>query len=123
MDGDVKTKWCYLHDGRPLQWQVQLAAPRVVTAYSFTSANDVPNRDPKEWKWEGSVDGSQWTLLDHRKNQSPFPSRFLKKRYTFENAQPYTFYRLTLLANQGDAIYQFAEVELEGINNIEHNNE
>lgn len=118
VDGDLNTKWCYEHHGRPLQWQVQLATPRVVTAYSFTSANDVPNRDPKEWKWEGSVDGTQWTLLDHRENQPIFPARFHKKTFPFENAQPYTFYRLTLLANQGDGLYQFAEVELEGINHI-----
>lgn len=118
VDGDINTKWCYVHHGRPLQWQVELSTPSVVTAYSFTSANDVTKRDPKEWKWEGSVDGTQWTLLDHRENQPIFPARCHKKIFHFENDQPYTFYRLTLLANQGDGHYQFAEVELEGINHI-----
>ena len=118
VDGDLKTKWCYVHHGRPMQWQVQLAAPQGVSAYSFTSANDVPKRDPKEWKWQGSSDGVNWTLLDHRKNQLPFPTRLSKRSYTFENTKSYTFYRLTLLANQGDGHYQFAEIELEGINNI-----
>ncbi|WDE99423.1 GDSL-type esterase/lipase family protein [Lentisphaera profundi] len=118
VDGDLKTKWCYVHHDRPLQWQVQLPAPRVVRAYSFTSANDVPKRDPKEWKWHGSMDGVNWNLLDHRKNQPPFAKRLSKRSYTFKNTQVYTFYRLTLLANQGDGHYQFAEIELEGIKNI-----
>ena len=97
---------------------MQLTAPRVVNAYSFTSANDVPKRDPKEWQWHGSIDGVNWTLLDHRKNQLPFPTRLSKRSYTFENTKAYTFYRLTLLTNQGDGHYQFAEIELEGIKNI-----
>lgn len=118
VDGDLKTKWCYVHHGRPLQWQVQLPTPRVVSSYSFTSANDMPKRDPKEWKWQGSMDGVQWTLLDHRKNESPFPKRLFKRSYSFENTQAYTFYRLTLLANQGDGHYQFAEIALERIKNI-----
>ncbi|NII26654.1 hypothetical protein HB364_16315 [Pseudoflavitalea sp. X16] len=80
--------------------EIQSAVPAIVTRYTITSANDVPERDPKNWKLAGSNDGVNWAILDSQVNQS-FASRFLTKTYTIDsNATLYTYYRLTITANE-----------------------
>lgn len=102
----------YYQSGRKALWvQYRSTIPAIVTRYTITSANDVPERDPKDWNLAGSDDGSTWTTLDTRANET-FPSRFLKKTYSFENTTPYTYYRLTITNNNGHAGTQFAEWEL-----------
>ena len=38
----------------------------MLTAYSITTANNVPDRDPVRWRLEGSGDGITWRVLDDR---------------------------------------------------------
>ena len=45
------------------------------TKYQLTSAEDVPGRDPRTWKLEGSADGKAWTLLDEHKDEPVFAKR------------------------------------------------
>ena len=47
--------------------------------------------------------------------RQPFPGRKQVQSFTFENGTPYRFYRLTLLANHGDGLYQLSEIDLKGI--------
>ena len=55
-DGDPATKW--LAD-TPTSWaQYTLDAPATVVKYALTSANDAPERDPRDWALEGSADGN-----------------------------------------------------------------
>jgi hypothetical protein len=54
IDGNAETKWCIIHEGRPVVWQCDAGTNGVTTrAYRFTSAEDVPGRDPQTWKLEG----------------------------------------------------------------------
>ncbi len=115
VDGNVGTKWCVPHEGRPVEWFVKLEEPIAVKEYRFTSANDVPARDPREWKWEGSLDGKTWVQLDYRDQQEPFPERQQERAFAFENSAPYRYYRLTLLTNQGDGLFQLSEIALSGV--------
>ncbi|WP_334152138.1 glycosyl hydrolase family 95 catalytic domain-containing protein [Microbacterium sp.] len=114
-DGSADSKWCI--DGPPTEvvWQAQLADPSVVSAYSLTSANDVPARDPQDWRFEGSADGSDWVTLDER-SESPFPTRKLTKDYSATNTVAYAFYRFVFLPKAGVSHFQVAEVALGGIN-------
>ena len=59
--------------------------------YSLTSANDAPERDPKDFTLQGSSDGTTWTDLDTQSNID-FAARFATR--TFEVATPgtYTYY-------------------------------
>ncbi|WP_018758247.1 glycosyl hydrolase family 95 catalytic domain-containing protein [Paenibacillus terrigena] len=112
MDGSVDTKW-YSGDGSPPFWlQWEYSEPKVITGYSFTSANDVPNRDPKDWTLKGSMDGQQWTILDTRANEE-FASRKLKKSYTFTNQTAYKFFKFDLVSKGGTQI-QMSEVSFVG---------
>ena len=48
---------------------------RLPREYRLTSAEDVPARDPRTWKLEGSADGQAWTLLDEHKDEPLFAKR------------------------------------------------
>lgn len=113
-DGDSRTKWCI--DGPPSQvvWQVELASPATVAEYSLTSANDVPARDPQDWKLEGSADGSSWTTLDTR-SEAPFASRFQTKSYPVATPASYRFYRFVFAPKTGVSHFQVAEIALAGV--------
>ncbi|MGC4065111.1 MAG: fibronectin type III domain-containing protein [Polyangiaceae bacterium] len=112
-DNDTSTK---LYLGKKEEWiSYQLARPAIVTSYDVTSANDYPERDPKEWTLEGSFDRIGWTVLDVQSNQS-FTARFQTKSYTFTNTAPYLYYRLKITDNLGEdnGDLQLAEFRLGG---------
>ncbi len=116
-DGDVNTKWTVEHGGQPVVWQVvSLANMAAVSSYTLTSANDVPTRDPRDWEFQGSPDGKNWTTLDHHENQEPFENRGQAKTFTFANTTPYKFYRFNFLKNNGETRFQLAEIALGGVN-------
>ncbi|RYX84123.1 glycosyl hydrolase [bacterium] len=115
-DGDASTKWTVEHGGQTVSWQVASATPlAAVSQYSFTSANDVPNRDPRYWKFLGSQDGKSWTTLDSRENEASFAMRGQEKTYSFNNATPYRFYRFDFLKNNGESHFQLADIALKGV--------
>src|SRR5688572_30295656 len=79
VDEDPATKYLTRN---PTTWiQFQTGFQAVVTRYSLTSGNDAPARDPRDWMFEGSLDGVAWTTLDTQIGQT-FASRGLEKDYT-----------------------------------------
>lgn len=109
IDNSTSTKYLTSHSSGWVRFQANSAA--VVKSYTITSANDVPSRDPRNWTLQGSNNGTSWTTLDTRSNQS-FASRFLKKTYTFTNSNSYSYYRLNVSAVQSGSIMQMTEWEL-----------
>jgi hypothetical protein len=71
-----------------------------LTCYSGTTAS----RMPKDWTFEGSNDGVNWTVLDIRKGEVGW-SASEKRSYEFENDVPYQKYRINITANNGDSNY------------------
>jgi hypothetical protein len=111
IDNSVQTK--YYRSGRTSLWvQYQSPVAAIVTYYTITSANDVPGRDPKDWTLAGSNDGVNWTTIDTRSGET-FNTRLLTKTYLINNNNTaYSYYRLTITANNGQTGTQFAEWEL-----------
>ena len=109
IDNNTATKYLTQHASGWVQFKPTTAA--TVVKYTITSANDVPNRDPKNWTLQGSNNGTSWTTLNTQTNQT-FASRFLKKTYTFTNTTSYAYYRLNISAVQTGSILQFSEWEL-----------
>ena len=110
IDNTSATK--YFISNRTALWtQYKSSVPAIVVAYTITSANDVPTRDPKNWNLQGSNNGSSWVTIDARSNET-FATRFLKKTYTFTNTTSYLYYRLNITANASAPGTQFAEWEL-----------
>ncbi|MFH8533886.1 fibronectin type III domain-containing protein [Streptomyces tendae] len=88
-----------------------------VTSYTVTSANDAPERDPRDWELRGSDDGSTWTTLDTRTGQE-FTDRFQRKTYSLGSPGYYQHYQLAITANNGATSTQLAEWELTGTTNV-----
>lgn len=108
-DNTTSTKYLTSHAAAWVRFQSSTS--QVVVQYTITSANDVPNRDPKNWTLQGSNNGTSWTTLNTQTNQS-FSARFQKKTYSFSNSTAYTYYRLNVTAVQSGTILQFSEWEL-----------
>ena len=68
------------------------------------SASGLVARDPKDWQFQGSNDGSTWTTLDTQSNQA-FAQRFELKTYAIANPGFYRYYRLNVTANNGDVVF------------------
>lgn len=91
----------------------QQPIPSLVTGYALTSAEDVPDRDPKNWTLQGSNDGISWVLLDGRTNVT-FTNRLERKFFGIPaNKESYTYYRFNM-TNRAGTIFQLAEMEIFG---------
>ncbi|MFD9964831.1 GH92 family glycosyl hydrolase [Amycolatopsis sp. NPDC058986] len=110
VDGSPDTKWL---SWQPTGWaQIALSAPTSITHYALTSANDVPERDPKDWTLQGSNDGTAWSDVDKQSGQS-FTARLQEKGYKLAApSAAFKFYRLNVTANNGAPIMQLAELLL-----------
>ena len=60
-DLDTGTKWL---DFNKRELVFAFPAPVTIDSYNFTTANDSQERDPANWRLEGSDDGTTWKLLD-----------------------------------------------------------
>lgn len=116
-DGNPKTKWCMEHHGKDVVWQVDLGKPREVSGYAFTSAGDVPERDPRTWLFEGSADGGKWTTVDQHTGDEPFSTRGETKNYALEagKVQAFRYYRFVFIPAKDATHFQVAEIALAGI--------
>lgn len=83
-------------------FQYQSVYGNVVDVYKYTlvTANDAPNRDPKDWTFEGSNNGTSWTVLDTRTNIST-PLRNTPYSYRLASTARYKYYRIHVTNNNG----------------------
>ena len=115
-DGSAQTKWLdFSPEGSWIQYDYR-KQPKAVTTYAITSANDGPERDPKDWQLQGSNDGKAWATLDTRSGEL-WQQRFEKRSFTCKNARAYRFYRLAISAvrdpSTADCV-QIGEIEFIG---------
>ncbi|WP_129716043.1 gliding motility-associated C-terminal domain-containing protein [Pedobacter sp. SYP-B3415] len=111
VDNNVNSKFLLFNfaSGTWMQWQCRVAA--VCGQYTLTSGDDAPERDPKSWTLSGSNDGTTWTLLDTRTNET-FQSRKQTRYFKIANTTPYLYYRLTISAINGATLFQASEWRL-----------
>ncbi|MEO8616472.1 MAG: PA14 domain-containing protein [Luteolibacter sp.] len=114
-DANTATKWFTGINGVAgwLRYQLASGAISPINQYQITSANDVPQRDPKNWQFQASNDGTTWSTLDTRTGEV-FSARFQTKIYLMSNTTAYTYYRLNITANSGGSGYgiQLSELAL-----------
>jgi alpha-L-fucosidase 2 len=116
IDGNPATKWCVATADSEVLWQYDNRQEVVVTAYSLTSANDVPQRDPKGWTLQGSTDGVNWTTLDVRQPGPAFSARLQKLDFSFSNGTAYRYFRFKFQHDTAASHFQVADVTLLGVN-------
>ncbi len=115
IDGNPDTKWCIIHGGRAVEWRIDLGEPASPGSYRFTSAEDMPARDPQQWKLEGSRDGTTWITLDERSGQQPFAKRHELKSFEISKPAAFRSFRFTFPPNPGVEHFQLSEIALEGV--------
>ena len=118
IDNDINTKYLFFNWSTVFAtyggawFQLQFPTAVAVGAYTFTSANDASSRDPKDWKLQGSNNGTTWIDIDTRTGEM-FANRFQTKRYEVSGTpQAYTYYRIFMTAINGGTLFQMAEWRL-----------
>jgi hypothetical protein len=76
------------------------SAPEI-KGYTITSPNNKPERDPKDWQFQASNEGTNWTTLDTQSGQT-FPLRCYEMEYALPKPAAYRYFRLNVTANNGD---------------------
>ncbi|MFD6904995.1 alpha-1,2-mannosidase [Streptomyces sp. NPDC060077] len=105
---DRRTKWLAGDDTARLDFT--LSGPAAVASYSLTSANDFPDRDPRDWTLYGSADGKAWTPLDSRAGET-FTGRYETREFFLRATAPgYRHFRLDITRNAGANETQLAQV-------------
>lgn len=99
-DGDPDTKW--LTNAATGWVEFDTDEPVAISTYALTSANDHPERDPKDWTLQGSTDGEDWKTLDTQEGRT-FDERGLTTSYDVEDAARYAHYRVEFTGNNGAA--------------------
>ncbi|MEW1549792.1 GH92 family glycosyl hydrolase [Streptomyces tsukubensis] len=111
VDLQPTTKWLEFASTSWVEFDTE--TPVAVARYALTSANDHPERDPRDWTLKASVDGREWRVLDRREGES-FPERFHTRTYEIGNPAdivPYARYRLEITRNNGAGLTQLADVQ------------
>lgn len=113
IDNKADTKYL-VKDKSDLWLQYETTERYVLKSYSITSADDNPERDPKNWTLYASTDGSEWNEIDHRENER-FGARGMTRTYNSEVINnPYRYFKLHITDNNGASDTQMAEWQLFG---------
>jgi regulation of enolase protein 1 (concanavalin A-like superfamily) len=102
-DRNSATEWFY---SGVMGWlQYDLGHTETVLRYTVISSSfDAVGRDPKDWQFQGSNDGINWTTLDTQAGQA-FTDRAQLKSYTIATPGAYRWYRLNITSNNGDTTF------------------
>ncbi len=112
-DNTTNTKWLVFNSTGNIGYDFAGDDNYAINSYTVASANDSPDRDPKNWNLQGSNDGSNWTNIDSQNNQN-FGGRFEIKPYSISNTTAYKQYRLNVTANNGSGLLQIGEIQMFG---------
>ncbi len=112
-DNTSSTKWLTGHTATGwIQFQFPNNQLFTITGYSITSADDEPERDPRNWSLLGSYDGQKWYFVDGQVNQS-WTGRLQRREFTCDYPNAYHYYRLDVTLNNGAVdLMGFSEMEL-----------
>jgi len=126
-DGE-RSKWLFSASTAWLQYKFPNGTAPAVTRYQMFSAFDYVERDPADWEFQGSTDGTKWVLLDRQKNQNFDEQTRLARHcprledlpqgpgapnvYVFANPQGYQYYRLNITRTRGGGLGSLGELVL-----------
>ena len=111
IDDNPKTKYLNF-DGKGSGLILEVGKS-VAVGIALTSGNDAPERDPRTFALYGSKEGSEFIPVAAGAVPS-FSARQQRKRFSFDNAEAYSFYKLIfpeLVGPEGTPL-QIGEVEL-----------
>lgn len=107
-DGDYKggIAWVMAPNSGFIQLDFGEGHEKQIEKYNIVAWNvsNHINTQPKDWSFEGSVDGENWTLLDVRTGETNW-AQGEKRSYRLQNKNFYRFYRLNITDNNGSTSY------------------
>lgn len=105
IDNNLGTKYLIpgSFTGYSFSYHSNTGGAKLVTKYTLVSGNDASARDPKNWVFEGSNNGTSWTILDTRTNEL-FPDRYQARAFRLATPAQYSYYRVSVTANNGSSI-------------------
>jgi hypothetical protein len=104
-DDDSATE-THFDTGTPtITWS--LPEPATAAFYTLTSGHS--EGDPTAWRLEASTDGTAWSVLDERTDQS-FVWRRQTRPFTIAAPDSYLHYRLVITAST--SVFSLSEIEL-----------
>jgi hypothetical protein len=113
-DKNTATFWQTPSSGQTGWLLYQFPTGKIIKKYGFNSVATT-TINPKTWTFEGSNNGSTWTVLD---TQTNFPTQ-ANTFYSFDissNTTSYTYYRINITATTGGAsgiaLYEFEMSEV-----------
>ena len=98
----------------PTWWQVQFVSAQAVTSYAIVRNDSFPNRNIKDFTFQGSNDGVAWVTLDTQVGIT-WPTAGQTQTFTIPNTTTYLYYRVYITANNGDSYTTIMEINLGGI--------
>ena len=111
-DNNVLTKWCVPATSVTTEWIFNNGRRELINRYSITTANDMPNRDPKSWILYGSFDGVTYYPLDQQTGVT-WSRRYETQSFLINNYITFNRYKLVVSENSGNlSDTQFSEFEL-----------
>jgi hypothetical protein len=117
-----ETAWNAMRDTYAVGWQTPYGNPTGYLQYEFTSSktiqkytlqgnNVVAARMPKDWTFEGSNDGTNWSVLDTQTGHT-WVLGYEVKEFIFTNNTAYTHYRINVSSNGGDPQLNIVEIAM-----------
>jgi hypothetical protein len=108
LDGSAATKWFAPVPRAELA--LQLSTERTVVRYELDTADDAPDRDPRDWELLGLCD-NRWIVLDERRGER-FDGRLASREFAVARPRTCTWYRLRIVGNAGSPHLQLGGLRL-----------
>ena len=112
-DGQSSTAWLSSGSGSTasLEYHFGHGQAWAISHYKLVASANHPDAAPVNWDFKGSFDGTTWTTLDSRTNET-LPASPLAQWYAINNNTPYYFYRLDVTQTAGGSGSGVALAEL-----------
>ena len=94
-----------------LKYDFGSGVTKTVKCYIIQSHQSVPTCNPKNWTFEGSNNGSDWTILDTQTNITAWDTAEFFS-FPILNSTAYRYYRLNISANNGYAVTHVKNLQL-----------
>lgn len=111
IDNNVHTKYLTFNEHTWVEYRHNESI--TPNGYAIVSANDVPERDPRDWKFQGwDASKSRWVTLHQVSNEPMWEQRFQKKSFSFSTTASFDQFRLNITSAHGVGVIQMAELEI-----------
>lgn len=109
LDGSLDDSHRWMTDTKTCEVVFAFPEEKVVDSVGLVSAAYSPgDRSPKDWRFYGSSDNANWTLLDTQVGQSGWNKNELRV-YSFSNKTAYRYFKFEVLTNNGSGTTSLAE--------------